>query len=140
MANKEILPFFSCLNDSPIKVLSILSARMTKKCFSSASQNMTKPLVSCFDLECLDFEERSYSQLPCCLSPDYKYLHVRQIFHQLCFPSQIIADCVRYIINKYLFKVWVISYIACVIRIHLHTVGNQDSLVYVYRTKLPKTI
>ena len=32
-------------------------------------------LVSCFGLECLDFEESSYNQLPGSLSPDYKYLH-----------------------------------------------------------------
>ena len=43
---------------------------------------MTKPvLVSCFGLHCLDIEENSYSQLPGSLSPDYKYLHARQIPH-----------------------------------------------------------
>ena len=36
-------------------------------------------MVSRFDLECLDFEESSYNQLPGTLSPDYKYLHARQI-------------------------------------------------------------
>ena len=36
-------------------------------------------LISCFGLDCLDFEESSYSQMPGSLSPDYKYLHARQI-------------------------------------------------------------
>ena len=39
----------------------------------------------------------SYNRLPESLSPDYKYLHVRQIPHQLNFPSQTIPDCIRYI-------------------------------------------
>ena len=46
-------------------------------------------LVSCFGLECLDFEDSSYSQLPGSLSPDYKYLS---------FTSQTIPDCIRYVI------------------------------------------
>ena len=50
---------------------------------------MTKPVWS---LECLDSEERSYSQLPGSLSQDYKYMHEKQIPHQLSFPSQTIPD------------------------------------------------
>ena len=38
-------------------------------------------LVSCFGLECLDFDESSYNQLPGSLSSDYKYMHERQIPH-----------------------------------------------------------
>ena len=34
-------------------------------------------MVSCFGLECLDFEESSYNQLSGSLSPDYKYLHAK---------------------------------------------------------------
>ena len=60
---------------------------------------MTKPVLSCFGLECLDFEESLYSQLPGSMNPDYKYLHARQIPHQLNFPSQTIPDCIRYIIG-----------------------------------------
>ena len=61
-------------------------------------------LVSCFGLECLDFEESSYSQLPGNLSPDYKYLHARQIPHQLSFSSQTIPDCIRYIIDVFCYS------------------------------------
>ena len=53
---------------------------------------MTKPLVSCFGLECLDFEESSYSQLPGSLSADCKYLHARKIPHQLNFTSKTTPD------------------------------------------------
>ena len=55
---------------------------------------MTKPLVSCFGLECLDFEESSYSQLPGSLSADCKYLHARKIPHQLNFTSKTTPDCI----------------------------------------------
>ena len=64
-------------------------------------------LVSYFALECQDFEEGSHSQLPGSLSPDYKYLHERQIPHQpRSFPSQTILDCIRCIIGvvRYKFK------------------------------------
>ena len=50
---------------------------------------MTKPVWS---LECLDLEERSYSQLQGSLSQDYKYMHAKQIPHQLSFPSHTIPD------------------------------------------------
>ena len=61
---------------------------------------MTKPCWSyVFGLECLDFKESSYSQLPGSLSPDYKYLHA--VSHQLSFPSQTISDCIRYIIGVF---------------------------------------
>ena len=36
----------------------------------------------------LGFEESSYSQFPRRLSPIYKYLHAKQIPHQLRFPSE----------------------------------------------------
>ena len=36
------------------------------------------------------------------LSPDYKYLHARQIAYQLIFPSQTIPDCIRYIIGVFI--------------------------------------
>ena len=58
-------------------------------------------LVSCFGLECLDFEQRSYNQLPGTLSPDYKYLHARHIPHQPTFPFQTRPDCTRYIIGVF---------------------------------------
>ena len=59
-------------------------------------------LFSCFGLGCLDFEESSYNQLPGSLSPDYKYLHARQIYHKLSDPSQTkLADCIRYIIGVF---------------------------------------
>ena len=35
------------------------------------------------------------------LSPDYKYLHARQIPHQMSFPSQTILDCIRNIIGVF---------------------------------------
>ena len=60
---------------------------------------ITKSLVSCFDFERLDFEESSYSQLPGSLSADNKYLHVRNIPHQLNFTSQTIPDCIGHIIG-----------------------------------------
>ena len=41
------------------------------------------------------------SQLPRSISPDYKYLHARQIPHQLSFHSQTIPDCIRYIIGVF---------------------------------------
>ena len=51
---------------------------------------MSKPV---WPLECLDFEESSYSQLPGNLSQDNKYMHARQIPHQLSFfPSQTKPD------------------------------------------------
>ena len=50
---------------------------------------MTKPVWS---LECLDFEERLYSQLPGRPSQDYKYMYVKQIPHKLSFPSQTVPD------------------------------------------------
>ena len=63
---------------------------------------MTKSVfVSCFVLECLDFEESSYSQLPGNVSPDYKYLHARQISHQLTFSSQTIPDYITYIFGVF---------------------------------------
>ena len=37
---------------------------------------MSEPVWS---LECLDFEESSYNQLPGSLSQDHKYMHARQI-------------------------------------------------------------
>ena len=55
--------------------------------------------ASCFGLEYQDFEESSYSQLRGSLSPDYKYLHARQIYQQLSFPFQTIPDCIKYIIG-----------------------------------------
>ena len=40
----------------------------------------------------------NYYQLPGSLSPDFKYLHARQILHKLRDPSKmILADCIRYI-------------------------------------------
>ena len=55
---------------------------------------ITKPLLSCFGLECLDIDESSYSQLPGSLSPDYNYMHESKIPHQLSFSSQTIPDCI----------------------------------------------
>ena len=40
---------------------------------------MTKPV---WPLECLDFEESSYSQLPGSLSQGYKHMHARHIAQQ----------------------------------------------------------
>ena len=63
---------------------------------------MTNPVWShFFGLECLDFEESSYSQLSGSLRLDYKYLHARQIPHQLSFPTQTIPECIRYIIGDF---------------------------------------
>ena len=43
---------------------------------------MTNPVWShVLALECLGIEESSYYQLSGILSPDYKYLHTRQIPH-----------------------------------------------------------
>ena len=50
---------------------------------------MTQPVWSHVLTVCLDFEGISYSQLPGRLSPDYKYLHTRQIFHQLSVPHKL---------------------------------------------------
>ena len=44
------------------------------------------------------FFQNSYSQLPGRLSPDYKYLHARQIPHQLSFSSQTIPNYIRYML------------------------------------------
>ena len=41
-----------------------------------------------FGLKCLGFEESSYNQLPGRLSPDYKYLHAREIPHKLSLPPR----------------------------------------------------
>ena len=61
-----------------------------------------KNYFRCFGLECQDFEQTSYSQLPESLSPGYKYLHTRQIPLQLTsFPSLTIPDCIRYIIGVF---------------------------------------
>ena len=61
---------------------------------------MTKPVWShVLALLSIDFEENSCSHLPGSLSPDYKYLHPRQIPYQLMFLSQTIPDCIRYIIG-----------------------------------------
>ena len=57
-----------------------------------------------FAIECQDCEQSSYSQLPGSLSPDYKYLHVRQIPHQLSFNSKTIPDCIRYIIGVFCYN------------------------------------
>ena len=69
---------------------------------------MTKPVWSHFPLEGLDFEECSYSQLPLSLSPDYKYLHARQIPCQLSLPkptaSQTIPDYIRYTIGVFCYN------------------------------------
>ena len=66
---------------------------------------ITKPLVSCFGLKCLDFEESSYNQLPGSLSTDYKYLHANEIPNQLNFTSQTILDYIRYIIGVLCYNV-----------------------------------
>ena len=60
--------------------------------------------VSCFGLECLEFEESSYRQFRGSLSPYYQDLHARQILHQLSFHSQIIPDCIRYIIGVFCYN------------------------------------
>ena len=64
---------------------------------------MTKPVWS---LECLDFEESSYtcSQLPGSLRQDYKYMHVKHIPHQLSLPTQTIPDLIRYIIGVFCYN------------------------------------
>ena len=57
---------------------------------------ITKPLVSCFGLECLDFgEAHNLDRLPGSLGADYKYLQARKIPHKLHFTSQTIPDCIR---------------------------------------------
>ena len=61
-------------------------------------------MVSYFGLECHEFEEISYSQLPGSLSPDYKYLHVKHILHQLGFPSQTIGNSIRYIVGVFCYN------------------------------------
>ena len=55
-----------------------------------------------FDIECLDL--KAYNQLPGNLSPDYKYLHARQIPHQLSFPTQTIPDCARHTIGVFCYN------------------------------------
>ena len=57
-----------------------------------------------FNLKRLNIEESLYSLLPGSLSPDYKYLHAKQIPNQLSFPSQTILDCIRYIIGDYYYN------------------------------------
>ena len=59
---------------------------------------MTRPtlLVSCFAWSA--WKAKKANQLPGSLCPDYKYLHARQISHQLSFSSQTILDCIRYIV------------------------------------------
>ena len=64
--------------------------------------NITMPVwshVSALSARILN--KAHYSQLPGSLSPDYKYLHARQIPHQLSFPSQTIPDCIRYVIGVF---------------------------------------
>ena len=51
-----------------------------------------------------DFEESSWSQLPGNLSPDYKYLHARQIPHTPSFYSKTIPDCIGYIIGVFCYN------------------------------------
>ena len=51
------------------------------------------------ELSAWTFKKVRNSQLPGNLSPDYKYLHARQILHQVSFRSQTIPDCIRYIIG-----------------------------------------
>ena len=41
------------------------------------------------------------SHLPGSMSPDYRYLHARQMSHQLGFPFQTVSDCIRYIIGVF---------------------------------------
>ena len=44
------------------------------------------------------------NQLPGSLSPDYKYLHARQIPPNLNFPSQTTPNCIRYIIGVFCYN------------------------------------
>ena len=46
---------------------------------------MTKQIWS---LECPNFEESSYMRIPGSLRQDYKYMHGKQIPHQLSFPPK----------------------------------------------------
>ena len=55
-------------------------------------------------LECQDCEQSSYSQLPRSLSQGYKYLHARQIPHQLSFNSQTIPYYIKYIIGVFCYR------------------------------------
>ena len=58
---------------------------------------MTKTVLShVLELNAWSFKN---SQLSGSLSPDYKYLHARQILHQESFRSQTIPDCIRYTIG-----------------------------------------
>ena len=66
---------------------------------------MTKPVWSyVLSLIAFDFEESSYNQFPGSLSPDCKYLHARQIPHQLSFPSQTIPVYIRYVIGVFCYN------------------------------------
>ena len=60
-------------------------------------------LVSCFGLECMDFEESSYTQLPGRLKADYK-LQIsacKKNSSPIELYPQTIPDCIRYIIGVF---------------------------------------
>ena len=63
-------------------------------------------------------EKSSYSQLPGSASPDFKYLHARQIAHQLSFHSLTIPDCIRYIIRVFCYNFKSQTKILCFILTH----------------------
>ena len=66
---------------------------------------MTKPVWShVLALSAWTFKKAHIVSLPGSLSPDYKYLHARQIPNQLSFPSQTIPDCIKYIIGVFCYN------------------------------------
>ena len=96
-----------------VKMLQVKMARVTRKRFSEKPiVALTNSTICILDFYIqfwplvpgMDFEKSSYSQLPGSLSPDYKYLHVRQIPQQLSFSSQTIPDCIRYIIGVFCYN------------------------------------
>ena len=48
--------------------------------------------------------KKAQSQLPGNLSPEYKYLHARQIPHTRSFYSKTIPDCIRYISSVFCYN------------------------------------
>ena len=65
-----------------------------------------------------DSEETLYNKLPGSRSPDYKYLHAKQITLQLSFHFQTIPNCIRYIIGVFCYNFKSQTNILCFILTH----------------------
>ena len=65
---------------------------------------MTKPVWSYVLALSAWTVKKAHNQLPGRMNPDYKYLLIRQIPHNLSFPAQTILDCIRYIIGVFCYN------------------------------------